>query len=100
LNSLKKYNHALNIRRTVKREKIIVVIALVSVLVLSSIAATQLLVTTTNNNAAYAAVNYDVIETEETIEFDGKGGYCGRSHGGGERESCTREFSMPLSLHI
>jgi hypothetical protein len=57
-------------------------------------------VTTTNNNAAYAAVNYDVIETEETIEFDYKGGYGGRSHGGGERESCTREFSMPLSLHI
>lgn len=56
--------------------------------------------TTTNNNAAYAAVNYDVIETEETIEFDDKGGYGGRSHGGGERESCTREFSMPLSLYI
>lgn len=55
--------------------------------------------TTTNNNAAYAAVNYDVIETEETIEFDDKGGYGGRSHGGGERES-TREFSIPLSLYI
>jgi hypothetical protein len=57
-------------------------------------------VTTTNNNAAYAVINYDVIETEETIEFDGKGDYGGRSHGDGERGSRTREFSMPLSLHI
>jgi hypothetical protein len=50
--------------------------------------------------AAYTVANYDVIETEETIEFDDKGGYGGCSHGSGERESCTREFSMPLSLYI